>query len=182
MTGGLQLGRLRSGQRYGVRRPRRHHGELRGGADGDGDSTLDEQDCAPDNAAIHPGVGEIVGDTVRRGLQGRSAVPARRVAGLLQHQPQGECGQVRRVHRRRTQDGDKVQIRCTSKAGLPPSPPKTITAKAGKRTVPGAVVLQEALSEEGRGGGGAPTRRTRWGRARSSRSSRTETSSSSCCA
>ena len=32
--------------------------------DRDGDGTLNEQDCAPDNAAVHPGAGEIVGNAV----------------------------------------------------------------------------------------------------------------------
>ena len=103
--------------------------------DRDGDGTLNEQDCAPDNAAIHPGAGEIVGNAVDEDCKGGPQYL--RVVSPVSYSTsrKGNAAKFTKFTVGELKTGDKVQIRCTSKSKGCPFSTKTITAKAGKRTV-----------------------------------------------
>ena len=99
--------------------------------DRDGDGTLNEADCAPDNAAIHPGAGEIVGNAVDEDCKGGPLYLRMIAPGQLQHA--GRTSQSERTFDtlacRELKAGDKVEIRCTAaRASAARSRKKTVTA------------------------------------------------------
>lgn len=105
--------------------------------DRDGDGTLNEQDCEPDNAAVHPGAGEIYGNATDEDCTGGpgffkvgagitfKALPRRRPARL----------RWTRLVLSNIQAGDRIQVRCRGKRKGCPFRRKTLTGRAGRPTV-----------------------------------------------
>ena len=109
----LRLDRLRAGHRYAPGRPGRRRENCEIAPDRDGDGTLNEADCAPDNAAIHPGAGEIVGnaddeDCKDGPLYFKVATP---ISWTSRAHVQSETRFIT-LRVRDLNAGDKVEIRC----------------------------------------------------------------------
>ena len=105
--------------------------------DRDGDGTLNERDCAPDNPAVHPGAGEIIGNAVDEDCSGgpgylRVVSP---VSFSTNRDARRNRAQFTKFSVGEVKPGDKIEIRCTSKSKGCPFTRKTVTGKAGKRTV-----------------------------------------------
>jgi hypothetical protein len=106
--------------------------------DRDGDGTLNEQDCAPDNAAIHPGAGEIAGNSVDEDCKDgpqylRVAAPLSYTVARRQSQNQAKFVKLTVSEIRA---GDTIEIRCTGGKGKGcPFTKKTQTGKAGRTKV-----------------------------------------------
>jgi Ca2+-binding RTX toxin-like protein len=106
--------------------------------DRDGDGTLNEQDCAPDNAAIHPGAGEIVGNAVDEDCVGgpqylRVNSPLSYTVARRQSQNQAKFVKLTVAE---IKAGDTIDVRCTGgKSKGCPFSKKTQTGKAGKAKV-----------------------------------------------
>ncbi len=104
--------------------------------DRDGDGTLNEQDCAPDNAAIHPGAGEIVGNAVDEDCAGGPQYL--RVSASLSYGTarRGDSAKFTKLAINEIKAGDTIEIRCTGGKGKGcPFTKKTQTGKAGKAKV-----------------------------------------------
>jgi Ca2+-binding RTX toxin-like protein len=104
--------------------------------DRDGDGTPNEQDCAPDNAAIHPGAGEIVGNAVDEDCAGGPQYL--RVTAPLGYstRARGSSARFVRLTLSEIKAGDTIEIRCTGGKGKGcPFTTKTQTGKAGKPKV-----------------------------------------------
>ena len=103
--------------------------------DRDGDGTLNEAGLRAGQRGDQPRGGGDHRQRGRRGLQGRPAVRAGRLAGLLQHQAPGEPQPERftKLTVGEIKPGDKIEIRCSTKARGCPFTKKTVTGKS-KRT------------------------------------------------
>jgi hypothetical protein len=104
--------------------------------DRDGDGTLNEQDCAPDNAAIHPGAGEIVGNAVDEDCKGGPQYL--RVSASLSYSTarRGNTAKFTKLTLNEIKAGDTIEVRCTGgKRKACPFTKKTQTGKAGKAKV-----------------------------------------------
>ena len=104
--------------------------------DRDGDGFLNEADCAPDNAAINPGAGEIIGNAVDEDcksgpLYARVVSP---VSYSIKRQASRNRMRFTKVTVGEIKPGDKIEIRCSTKARGCPFTKKTVTGKS-KRTV-----------------------------------------------
>ena len=104
--------------------------------DRDGDGYLNEADCAPDNAAINPGAGEIIGNAVDEDcksgpLYARVVSP---VSYSIKRQASRNRMRFTKVTVGEIKPGDKIEIRCSTKARGCPFTKKTVTGKS-KRTV-----------------------------------------------
>jgi hypothetical protein len=106
--------------------------------DRDGDGTLNEQDCAPDNPAVHPGAGEIVGNAVDEDCTGgpqylRVNSPLSYTVARRQSQNQAKFVKLTVAEIRA---GDAIEVRCTGgKSKGCPFSKKTQIGKAGKAKV-----------------------------------------------
>ena len=99
--------------------------------DRDGDGTLNEQDCQPDNPAVHPGAGEIVGNNVDEDCAGGPAY-FRVESGLSWRFANRSAPARIRFTTLRASDvrpGDRIEIRCKGKGC--PFTKKTIVVPAG---------------------------------------------------
>jgi len=104
--------------------------------DRDGDGTPNEQDCAPDNAAVHPGAGEIVGNAVDEDCKGGPQYL--RVSASLSYTTarRGNTAKFTKLTVNEIKAGDTIEIRCTGgKRKACPFSKKTQTGKAGKAKV-----------------------------------------------
>lgn len=104
--------------------------------DRDGDGTLNEQDCAPDNAAIHPGAGEIVGNSVDEDCAGGPQYL--RVSASLSFSTarRGNTAKFVKLTINEIRAGDTIELRCTGgKRKGCPFTKKTQTGKQGKPKV-----------------------------------------------
>jgi Ca2+-binding RTX toxin-like protein len=104
--------------------------------DRDGDGTLNEQDCAPDNAAIHPAAGEIVGNAVDEDCKGGPQYL--RVSASLSYSTarRGNTAKFTKLTVNEIKAGDTIEIRCTGgKSKACPFTKKSQTGKAGKAKV-----------------------------------------------
>ncbi|HEY6887281.1 MAG TPA: calcium-binding protein [Solirubrobacter sp.] len=104
--------------------------------DRDGDGTLNEQDCAPDNPAVHPGAGEIVGNAVDEDCSGGPQYL--RVTAPLGYSTKGRGNSARfvRITLSEIRAGDTIEVRCTGgKSKGCPFSKKTQTGKAGRSKV-----------------------------------------------
>lgn len=104
--------------------------------DRDGDGYLNEADCAPDNPAIHPGAGEIIGNAVDEDckdgpLYARVVSP---VAYSIKRQASKNQMRFTKLTVGEIKAGDKIELRCSTKARGCPFTRKTVTGKS-KRTV-----------------------------------------------
>jgi hypothetical protein len=85
--------------------------------DRDGDGTLNEADCAPDDAAVHPGAGEVVGNDVDEDCAGGPGF-LRVEAGItfdfakLRKPPRIRFTALRVTDLKR---GDRIEMRCRGK-------------------------------------------------------------------
>ncbi len=120
--------------------------------DPDGDGSLAPADCAPANPAIHPGAGEIVGNTVDEDCAGgplylRVIAP---VSFRTKSRKSPASARFDRLIVSEVRAGDKVEVRCTGgkKKGCPFSK-KTVTGKAGKRTVDVGKLLKKRYLAKG---------------------------------
>ena len=125
--------------------------------DRDGDGTLNAADCAPDNAAIHPGAGEIVGNAVDEDCKDGPLYLQGRDPDRLEHRQARRASPRRASPRSRVREvkaGDKVEIRCIggkSKA-LPVHEEDRQPDQAAQGQVDVAQAAQEALPQARRGG------------------------------
>ena len=104
--------------------------------DRDGDGTPNEQDCAPDNAAVHPGAGEIVGNAVDEDCAGGPQYL--RVSASLSYSiaRRGNTAKFVKLTVNEIKAGDTIEVRCTGgKRKACPFTKKTQTGKAGKAKV-----------------------------------------------
>jgi hypothetical protein len=114
--------------------------------DRDGDGTPNEQDCAPDNAAIHPGAGEIVGNAVDEDCQGgpqylRVTAPLSYTVARRQSRSQAKFVKLTLSE---IKAGDSIELRCSGgKAKGCPFTRKTQTGKAGKAKVNLVALLKQ---------------------------------------
>ena len=95
-----------------------------------------EQDCAPDNAAVHPGAGEIVGNAVDEDCKGGPQYL--RVSASLSYSTarRGNTAKFTKLTVNEIKAGDTIEIRCTGgKRKACPFTKKTQTGKAGKAKV-----------------------------------------------
>ena len=109
----LRLDRLRRGHRHAARRPGDSAEICEVAPDRDGDGTPNEQDCAPDNAAVHPGAGEIVGNAVDEDCKGGPQYL--RVSASLATPPRrrGNTAKFTKLTVNEIKAGDTIEIRCT---------------------------------------------------------------------
>ncbi|WP_028064488.1 calcium-binding protein [Solirubrobacter soli] len=104
--------------------------------DRDGDGTPNEQDCAPDNAAIHPGAGEIVGNNVDEDC--KDGPQYLRVTAPLSYSTarKGNSAKFTKLTLSEIKADDKIEVRCSGgKSKACPFSKKTQTGKAGKSKV-----------------------------------------------
>ena len=101
--------------------------------DRDGDGVLNAADCAPDNPAIHPGAGEIVGNSVDEDCNG--VAQYLRVTAPLSYSVSRRLSQSQAKFTKLTlseiKPGDTIELRCTG--GKKKGCPFTKKAQTGKR-------------------------------------------------
>jgi hypothetical protein len=104
--------------------------------DRDGDGTLNEQDCAPDNAAIHPGAGEIVGNSVDEDCAGGPQYLRVTASLSFSVARRGNAAKFLKLTINEIKAGDTIEVRCSGgkRKGCPFSKKKQ-TGKAGKPKV-----------------------------------------------
>lgn len=104
--------------------------------DRDGDGYRNEVDCAPDNAAINPGAVEILGNNVDEDCKDGPAYA--RVASAVSYSIKRQASKSRmrfsKLSVTEIRVGDKIGVRCSTKARGCPFTTKTVTGKR-KRTV-----------------------------------------------
>jgi Ca2+-binding RTX toxin-like protein len=101
--------------------------------DRDGDGTLNEQDCAPDNAAIHPGAGEIVGNAVDEDCTGGPQYLRVTASLSFSVARRGNTAKFVKLTINEIKAGDTIEVRCAGgKQKGCPFTKKTQTGKAGK--------------------------------------------------
>ena len=103
--------------------------------DVDGDGSIPPADCAPTNPAIHPGAGEIVGNSVDEDC--KDGPLYLRVVSPVGYgiAKRGTSVRFTRLVVSEVQRGDKIEVRCSTKKRGCPFTKKTVTGKAGRRTV-----------------------------------------------
>jgi hypothetical protein len=119
--------------------------------DRDGDGTLNEADCQPDNAAVHPGAGEIFGNGVDEdcsGSPGYFKVTSGVTAGFAKR---GRPPRVRITSLRITnlQPGDRIEIRCKTRRKGCPFRIVRRTARAGRPNVSLGSVFKKRYLKRG---------------------------------
>jgi hypothetical protein len=103
--------------------------------DRDGDGTLNENDCQPDNPAVHPGAGEIFGNAVDEDCKDGPGY-FRVASGVsLRFAAKKRPPRIRVTSLRITaaQAGDRIEVRCRGKGC--PFRLRTRTARAGRTSV-----------------------------------------------
>ncbi len=104
--------------------------------DRDGDGTLNEQDCAPDDAAIHPGAGEIVGNSVDEDCVGGPQYLRVSASVGYSASRRGNSAKFIKLTVNEIKAGDRIELRCSGgKRKGCPFTKKTRTGKAGKARV-----------------------------------------------
>jgi hypothetical protein len=81
--------------------------------DRDGDGTINEQDCAPDNAAIHPGAGEIVGNAVDEDCTGGPQYLRVTASLSFSVARRGNTAKFVKLTINEIKPGDTIEVRCT---------------------------------------------------------------------
>ena len=101
----------------------------------DGDGSIPPADCAPTNPAIHPGAGEIVGNNVDEDC--KDGPQYLRVVSPIGYgtSKRGTSIRFTRLVVTEVQAGDKIEVRCATKKKGCPFTRKTVTGKAGRRSV-----------------------------------------------
>ena len=114
--------------------------------DRDGDGTLNDADCAPDNAAVHPGAGEIVGNAVDEDckdgpLYFKVTTPIS--WNIARRTSQSET-RFTTLRVRDLKVGDKVEVRCVGgNRKRCPFAKKTVTATSRVKAVDVAKLLKK---------------------------------------
>jgi hypothetical protein len=114
--------------------------------DRDGDGTLNDADCAPDNAAIHPGAGEIVGNNVDEDCKDgplylKVTTP---ISWTIAKRASRSETRFVTLRVRDVKAGDKVEIRCVGgKAKRCPFTKKTVNATSRTKQVDVAKLLKK---------------------------------------
>ena len=105
--------------------------------DRDGDGTLNEADCAPDNAAVHPGAGEIFGNALDEDCSGSPGYFKVTSGVGLRFVAKKNPPRVRITSLRLTalQSGDRIEIRCQGRRKGCPFRVVRRTARAGRPNV-----------------------------------------------
>jgi hypothetical protein len=104
--------------------------------DRDGDGTVNEQDCAPDNAAIHPGAGEIVGNAVDEDCAGGPQYLRVTAPFSYSTARRGNTAKFTKFTLSEIRAGDRIEVRCTGgRSKACPFSKKSQTGKAGKSRV-----------------------------------------------
>ena len=105
--------------------------------DRDGDGTLNEADCAPDNAAVHPGAGEIFGNAVDEDCSGSPGYFKVTSSVTFRFDIKKRPPRVRITSLRFTalQPGDRIEIRCKGRGKGCPFRLVRRTASAGRPNI-----------------------------------------------
>ena len=121
--------------------------------DRDGDGTLNEADCQPDNAAVHPGAGEIFGNAVDEDCSGTPGYFKVTSGVTFRFATKRRPPRVRITSLRFTalQPGDRIEIRCTGRRKGCPFRLVRRTARAGRPNVNLASVFKKRLLRRGAG-------------------------------
>jgi Ca2+-binding RTX toxin-like protein len=102
--------------------------------DVDGDRSLPPADCAPNDPAIHPGAGEIVGNAVDEDCTGGPQYL--RVVSPIGYgiAKRGTSVRFTRLVVTELRAGDRIEVRCTTKKKGCPFSRKTVTVRAGRNS------------------------------------------------
>jgi Ca2+-binding RTX toxin-like protein len=121
--------------------------------DRDGDGTLNEADCAPDDAAVHPGAGEIFGNSVDEDCSGSPGYFKVTSGITFRFATKKRPPRVRITSLRLTalRAGDRIEIRCTGRRKGCPFRLVRRTARAGRPNVNLASVFKKRLLRRGAG-------------------------------
>jgi hypothetical protein len=119
--------------------------------DRDGDGTLNEADCAPDDAAVHPGAGEVFGNAVDEDCSGSPGYFKVTSGVTFRFATKKRPPRVRITSLRLTalQAGDRIQIRCQGRRKGCPFRLVRRTARAGRPNVNLASVLKKRFLRRG---------------------------------
>ena len=121
--------------------------------DRDGDGTLNEGDCAPDDAAVHPGAGEIFGNAVDEDCSGSPGYFKVTSGVTFRFVTKRRPPRIRITSLRLTalRAGDRIEIRCTGRRKGCPFRLVRRTARAGRPNINLASVFKKRLLRRGAG-------------------------------
>jgi hypothetical protein len=104
--------------------------------DRDGDGFANEQDCAPDDAAIHPGAGEVFGNAIDEDCVGGPGYLRVDAGVIFKFKPFKKPARIVWAKLRATalDEGDRVEIRCKGK-GCPFKLVKRNAVAAGTQSI-----------------------------------------------
>jgi len=119
--------------------------------DRDGDGTLNEADCAPDDAAVHPGAGEVFGNAVDEDCSGSPGYFKVTSGVTFRFATKKRPPRVRITSLRLTalQAGDRIQIRCQGRRKGCPFRLVRRTARAGRPNINLASVFKKRFLRRG---------------------------------
>ena len=103
--------------------------------DRDGDGTVNEADCQPDNAAVHPGAGEIFGNAVDEDCANGPGYFKVTSSSKVDFKTRKRAPRVRitRVRLTGLQPGDRIELRCSGRRKGCPF--KLVRRTAGRPTM-----------------------------------------------